>query len=107
MSDRSIKAVSFQASGIFAGAINTAAMDVSAYREINVYVNITVAGTTLDLKLQTSDDNVTFYDLLTVPQITAAGQFLAVQDGGLGKFLRLSNNAVGNWTGAITGILKT
>lgn len=57
----------------------TASQDATGYRDLVCLVNVSAAaGTTktLDLKVQDSLDQTTWYDLVTVPTISGTGQFV-------------------------------
>jgi len=81
---------------------------VSAYHEGQILVNVTAeAGTsTLDIVVQTSDDNSTYYDHTTCAQITATGQYrYAVTN--FGKYVRLKYTVGGtSFTFTAKGVVK-
>jgi hypothetical protein len=81
---------------------------VSAYNEGQLLVNVTAeSGTsTLDIVIQTSDDNSTYYDHTTCAQITATGQYrFAVTN--FGKYVRLKYTVGGtSFTFGAVGVFK-
>jgi len=89
--DRKTRVITFLASGTYTAATAyTSGFEVSAYIEGQILVNVTAeSGTsTLDITIQTSDDNSTYYDHTTCTQITATGQYrFAVTN--FGKYMRL------------------
>jgi hypothetical protein len=107
--DRQTTVITFLSSGTYtAGVGYSTGFNVSAYHEGHVLVNVTAeAGTsTLDIIVQTSDDNSTYYDHTTCAQITATGQYrFAVTN--FGKYVRLKYTVGGtSFTFAASGVLK-
>lgn len=108
-SDRKTGVKTFKASGIVtASTAQTSGFEVSAYAEGQILVNVTAEGatSTLDITVQTSDDNSTYYDHSACAQITATGQYrFAVTN--FGKYVRLSYIVGGtSFTFAAVGVFK-
>ena len=77
-SDRKTRVITFLSSGTYTAATAySTGFDVSAYHEGQILTSITAeAGTsTLDITVQTSDDNSTYYDHTSCTQRTATGQY--------------------------------
>ena len=107
--DRKTRVVTFKAAGIVtASTTQTSGFEVSAYTEGQILVNVTAEGatSTIDITVQTSDDNTTYYDHTTCAQITATGQYrYAVTN--FGKYVRLSYIVGGtSFTFAVVGVFK-
>jgi len=107
--DRKTRAITFLSSGIkTAATAQSTAFDVSAYAEGQIFIDATAeAGTsTLDVTIQTSPDNVTWYTHTTVGQISATGQTRQAITN-FGNYLRI-NYVVGgtSFTFSIVGVFK-
>lgn len=107
--DRKTRVITLKASGaVTASTAQTSGFEVSAYAEGQILVSVTAeSGTsTLDIIVQTSDDNTTYYDHTTCAQITATGQYrYAVTN--FGKYVRLSYTVGGtSFTFAAVGVFK-
>lgn len=107
--DRKTRVITLLSSGIkTAATAQSTAFDVSAYTEGQIFIDVTVeAGTsTLDITIQTSPDNVTWYTHTTVGQISAIGQTRAAITN-FGNYLRI-NYVVGgtSFTFSVTGVFK-
>lgn len=107
--DRKTRVISFLSSGIkTAATAQSTGFDVSAYKEGQIFIDVTVeAGTsTLDVTIQTSPDNATWYTHTTVGQITAIGQTRTAVTN-FGNYLRI-NYVVGgtSFTFSVTGVFK-
>lgn len=89
--DRKTRVIAFLSSGTFTAATAfSTGFDVSAYNEGQILVNVTAEAdtSTLDITVQTSDDNSTYYDHTACAQITATGQYrYAITN--FGKYVRL------------------
>lgn len=75
--DRKTRVITFLSSGTrTAATAQSTAFDVSAYAEGQIFVDVTAEASTstLDITIQSSPDNVTFYTHTTMSQITATGQ---------------------------------
>lgn len=107
--DHATRNVTFKASGaVTAATAQTTGFDVSAYIEGQILTNITAEeGTsTLDITVQTSDDNSTYYDHTTCTQRTATGQYRTAITN-FGKYVRLSYTVGGtSMTFAAVGVFK-
>ena len=107
--DRKTRVVTFKASGIVtASTAQTTGFEVSAYTEGQLLVNVTAEGatSTLDITVQTSDDNSTYYDHTSCAQITATGQYRTAITN-FGKYVRLSYVVGGtSFTFAVVGVFK-
>lgn len=108
--DHKTRVISFLSSGTrTAATAQTTAFDVSAYAEGQVFVNVTAKmdNPTLDVTIQTSPDNTTWYTHATMTQITTTGQYRQAITN-FGNYLRI-NHVVGATTSAtysITGVFK-
>lgn len=106
--DRKTRVISLLSSGQKTGTGQSTAFDVSAYAEGQVFIDVTAEGgvSTLDITVQTSPDNTTWYTHTTVGQISATGETRAVVTN-FGNYLRI-NYVVGgtSFTFSITGVFK-
>ena len=107
--DRKTRVITFLASGTYTAATAySTGFDVSAYTEAQILTNITAeAGTsTLDITVQTSDDNSTYYDHTSCTQRTATGQYRTAITN-FGKYVRLKYVVGGtSFTFAAVGVFK-
>jgi hypothetical protein len=107
--DRKTRVVSFLSSGLkTAATAQSSAFDVSAYTEGQIFIDVTAeAGTsTLDVIVQTSPDNVTWYTHTTVAQITATGQTRAAVSN-FGNYMRIAYTVAGtSMTFSVVGVFK-
>jgi len=107
--DRKTRVITFLASGTYTAATAySTGFDVSAYHEGQILVNVTAeAGTsTLDITVQTSDDNSTYYDHTSASQVTATGQYRTAITN-IGKYVRLKYVVGGtSFTFAAVGVFK-
>jgi hypothetical protein len=107
--DHKTRVISFQSSGLKTAATSqTSAFDVSSYNEGQIFVDVTVeAGTsTLDIIIQTSPDNVTWYTHTTMSQITATGQTRQAITN-FGNYIRIYYTVGGtSFTFSVTGVFK-
>lgn len=107
--DRKTSAKTLLASGTYTAATAySSGFDVSAYIEGQILVNVTAEGgvSTLDITVQTSDDNSTYYDHTTCAQITATGQYRYAATN-FGKYIRLKYVVGGtSFTFAAVGVFK-
>jgi type II secretory pathway pseudopilin PulG len=107
--DRKTRVITFLSSGIkTAATAQSTAFDVSSYTEGQIFIDVTAeAGTsTLDVTVQTSPDNATWYTHTTVGQISAIGQTRAAITN-FGNYLRI-NYVVGgtSFTFSVAGVFK-
>jgi hypothetical protein len=89
--DRKTRVITFLSSATYTAATSySTGFDVSAYHEGQILTNITAeAGTsTLDITVQTSDDNSTYYDHTSCTQRTATGGYRTPITN-FGKYVRL------------------
>lgn len=108
--DRKVSVVTFLSSATYSAgsAAYSSGFLVSAYTEGQILVNVTAEASTstLDIVVQTSDDNSTYYDHTTCNQITATGQYrYAVTN--FGKYVRLKYTVGGtSFTFKAVGVFK-
>jgi len=107
--DRKTRVITLLSSGLkTAATAQSTAFDVSAYTEGQIFIDVTVEASTstLDITIQTSPDNVTWYTHTTVGQITAIGQTRTAITN-FGNYLRI-NYVVGgtSFTFSVTGVFK-
>ena len=107
--DRKTRVVTFLSSGVkTAATAQSSAFDLSAYAEGQIFIDVTAEASTstLDITIQTSPDNVTWYTHTTVSQITAIGQTRAAVTN-FGKWVRI-NYIVGgtSFTFSVVGLFK-
>jgi hypothetical protein len=107
--DRQTRVITYLSSGLkTAATAQSTAFEVSAYTEAQIFIDVTAeAGTsTLDITIQTSPDNVTWYTHTTIAQITATGQYRQAITN-FGKYVRI-NYVVGgtSFTFSIVGVFK-
>jgi len=108
--DRSTRLITFLSSSTQTAATGTSSpFEVSAYTEGQIFVDVTAeSGTsTLDITIQTSPDQVTWYTHTTMSQISATGQVRQAITN-FGKYIRVSYVVGGtSFTFSITGVLKS
>ena len=83
---------------VITGAQDGDSVDVSGYLEFILLIRVSSTGgtsPTLDLDIEVSDDNTTFHKEGDITQITANGNEDATKHTNLGKYVRLSNSALG------------
>jgi len=108
--DRKVSSKTFLSSATYSAgsAAYSSGFLVSAYNEGQLLVNVTAeSGTsTLDIVIQTSDDNSTYYDHTTCAQITATGQYrFAVTN--FGKYVRVEYTVGGtSFVFGVVGVFK-
>ncbi len=107
--DRKTRVITFLSSGTYTAATAySTGFDVSAYIEAQILVNVTAEGgtSTLDITVQTSDDNSTYYDHTSCSQVTATGQYRTAITN-FGKYVRLKYVVGGtSFTFAAMGVFK-
>jgi len=107
--DRKTRTITFLSSGTYTAATAySTGFDVSAYIEGQILVNVTAEGgtSTLDITIQTSDDNSTYYDHTSMSQITATGQYRQSITN-FGKYVRLKYVVGGtSFTFQAVGVFK-
>ncbi|MBU1067668.1 hypothetical protein KKE60_07755 [Patescibacteria group bacterium] len=107
--DRKTHVITFLASGTrTAATAQSTGFDVSAYIEGQILVNVTAESgvSTLDIIVETSDDNSTYYTHTAMAQITATGQYLQAITN-FGKYVRLNYTVGGtSFTFAAVGVFK-
>lgn len=108
--DRATRVITFLSSGTrTAATAQSSSFNVSAYTEGLILVNVTAEAdtSTLDIIIQSSDDNSTWYTHTTITQITATGQYLEAITN-IGKYLRIYYTVGGtSFTFEIAGVFKT
>lgn len=108
--DHKTRVISFLSSGTrTAATAQSSSFEVSAYAEGQIFVDVTakVSSPTLDITIQTSPDNVTWYTHTTIAQITNTGQVRQAITN-FGNYIRI-NYVVGattSFTFSITGVFK-
>lgn len=107
--DHATRLISFQASGLKTSATSqTSAFDLSAYSEGQIFVDVTAEGSTstLDITIQSSPDNITWYTHAAMTQITATGQYRQAITN-FGKYVRIYYTVGGtSFTFSVSGIFK-
>jgi flagellar basal body-associated protein FliL len=107
--DRKTRFISFLSSGTYTvGTAQSTAFDVSAYTEGQIFVNVTTknGSSTLDISIQLSPDNLTWYTHTAMTQITATGQYRQAITN-FGKYVRISYVVgVTSYVFDISGIFK-
>lgn len=107
--DRKTQNAAFLASGTRTAATSqSTGFEVSAYHEGQILVDVTAEGgtSTLDITVQTSHDNSTYFDHTSLTQITATGQYRQAITN-FGKYVRLEYTVGGtSFTFAVTGVFK-
>ncbi|KKN50894.1 hypothetical protein LCGC14_0628140 [marine sediment metagenome] len=103
--------VTLQSSGVKSAVFNSEfTMDSSSAEAIEVFVDVTVAGTTMTLIIEVAADGTNFVTSKTFTAITATGTFaLALQRGVdlMGKSLRIRASTVtGSFTLSILAVRK-
>jgi len=107
--DRKTRLVTFLSSGLkTAATAQSSAFDVSSYTEGQIFIDVTaeVGVSTLDITIQSSPDNVTWYIHTTVGQISATGQTRAAVTN-FGNYLRINYTVGGtSFTFSVVGVFK-
>jgi len=107
--DHTTRTITFLSSGIKTAATSqSSTFDVSAYTEGQIFVDVTAEGgsSTLDIIIQTSPDNVTWYTHTTISQITATGQTRAAVSN-FGNYMRIYYTVGGtSFTFSVVGVFK-
>ena len=107
--DRKTRVITFLSSGAYTAATGySTAFDVSAYTEGQLFVDVTVrdGSSTLDITIQTSPNNSTWYTHTTVAQISATGQTRAAITN-FGNYVRIKYIVgVTSMTYSVSGVLK-
>jgi hypothetical protein len=107
--DRKTRVITYLSSGVkTAATAQSTGFDVSAYTEGQIFVDVTAeaATSTLDIIIQTSPDNVTWYTHTTISQITATGQYRQAITN-FGNYLRIYYTVGGtSFTFSIAGVFK-
>lgn len=108
--DRKVRVISFLSSGTrTAATAQTTAFDVSAYTEGQIFIDVTatVDSPTLDVTIQTSPDNSTWFTHTAMTQITTTGQYRQAITN-FGKYVRLQHvvGATTSITYSATGVFK-
>ena len=106
--DRKTRVITLLGTGTKTGTGQSTAFDVSAYTEGQIFIDVTSEGgvSTLDITIQASPDNVTWYTHTTVGQISATGQTRAAVTN-FGNYMRI-NYVVGgtSFTFSVVGVFK-
>ena len=107
--DHKTRVITFLSSGLkTAATAQSTAFDVSAYSEGQIFIDVTVEGgvSTLDVTIQASPDNVTWYTHTTVAQITGTGQTRTAITN-FGNYLRINYTVGGtSFTFSVVGVFK-
>ena len=107
--DRRTHVTTFFASGVrTAATAQSSGFDVSAYHEGQILVDVTAESgvSTLDIIIETSDDNSTYYTHTTIAQISATGQTRQAITN-FGKYVRINYTVGGtSFTFAVVGVFK-
>lgn len=107
--DRRTRAIAFLSSGTYTTATAySTAFDVSAYSEAQLFIDVTAEAeaSTLDVTIQVSPDNTTWYTHTAVAQITATGQYRTAITN-FGNYLRIKYVVGGtSFTFSVTGVFK-
>jgi hypothetical protein len=107
--DRKTRLITFLSSGIkTAATAQSTAFDVSAYTEGQIFIDVTVEASTstLDITIQTSPDNVTWYTHTTVGQISSIGQTRQAVTN-FGNYMRINYTVGGtSFTFSVVGVFK-
>ena len=107
--DRRTRVITFLASGTRTAATSqSTGFEVSQYAEGNIFVNVTAeAGvSTLDITIEISDDNSTYYTHTAMAQISATGQYRQAITN-FGKYIRIKYTVAGtSFTFAVAGVFK-
>ena len=109
---RRIHAITFESSTAISATGNSSGLEVTAYMEAVIYVSVTtLTGTTptMDVTVEHSYDNTTFFTLSKFARITATGQYQK-SISGFGKFTRISYTLGGTlpvFTTTIKGDFKS
>jgi hypothetical protein len=107
--DRKTRAITFLSGGLkTAATAQSTAFDVSAYNEGQIFIDVTAEGavSTLDITIQVSPDNTTWYTHTTLAQITAIGQTRAAVTN-FGNYMRINYVLGGtSFTFSVTGVFK-
>ena len=109
--DRATRVIDFLSSGTrTAATAYSSSFDISAYIEGLILVNVTAedGACTLDITIQSSDNNSTWYTHTTMTQITATGSYLRTVTN-IGKYLRIKYVIGGStsFTFKVAGVFKT
>jgi hypothetical protein len=107
--DHKTRTITLLSSGIkTASTAQSSSFDVSSYAEGQIFVDVTAEGgtSTLDITVQTSPDNSTWYTHTAMTQITSTGQYRQVITN-FGNYLRI-NYTVGvtSFTFSVVGVFK-
>jgi hypothetical protein len=85
---RKTNVYTFYSSATVTGDVNSTGFDLSEYAELLVAVSVTSASGTLDITVQTSPDNSTWFDHTSMSQISSTGEYLSKLTN-VGKYVRL------------------
>jgi len=107
--DHKTRTIALLSSGTYTAATGySTAFDVSAYSEGQVFVSVTAEAdvSTLDVTIQVSPDNTTWYTHTTIGQITATGQTRQAISN-FGNYVRIKYVIGGtSFALSITGVFK-
>lgn len=107
--DRKTRVITFQASGLkTAGISYSSPFEVSPYTEAQIFVDVTAEAepSTLDVVVQVSPDQITWYTHTTVGQIAATGQTRAPITN-IGNYMRIKSTVGGtSMTFSVVGVFK-
>jgi hypothetical protein len=107
--DHKTRTITLLSSGLkTAATAQSSSFDVSAYTEGQIFVDATAEGgtSTLDITVQTSPDNVTWFTHTAMSQISATGQYRQAVTN-FGNYMRISYT-VGStsFTFSVVGVFK-
>lgn len=107
--DRKTRTITFLASATrTAATAQSTGFSVGAYTEAQILIDVTAeSGTsTLDVTIESSDDNSSYYTHTRCRRITATGRYKQAI-ANLGKYVRINYTVAGtNFTFKVTGVFK-
>lgn len=107
--DHKTRVITFLSSGTYTAATGySTGFDVSSYAEGQIFINVTAEADTsmLDVTVQVSPDNTTWYTHTAIAQITATGQYRTAITN-YGNYMRIKYVVGGtSFTFSITSVFK-
>jgi len=107
--DHATRVITLLSSGTRTAATGqSSSYNVSSYYECLILVNATAEGgeSTLDITVESSDDNATWYEHTAITKITATGQYLEAI-ANFGKYIRINYTVGGtSFTFSVAGVFK-
>jgi len=107
--DRRTRVITFLSTGVkTAATAQSSTFDVSAYNEGQIFVDITaeVGTSTLDITIETSPDNVTWYTHTAMGHADSTGQYRQAITN-FGNYLRINYALAGtSFNFSVTGVFK-